>query len=78
AFFLKNLISLNDIKLYKEGKELDLKEEKVKSNTFRKLSALRKLYNITIYTRSLASRIREFKSLIERRIPLNNYTRWNS
>jgi len=64
--------------LYEEGKELDPKEEKEKSNLFWKLGALRKLYNITIYTRSLASRIREFKSLIGRRIPLNNCIRWNS
>ncbi len=61
--------------MYKEGKELDLKEEKEKSNIFRKLGALRKLYNITVYTYSLASRIREFKGLIGRRIPLNNRTR---
>ena len=82
AFLFKNLISLNNIKSYEEdkvkGKELDPKEEKEKSNTFRKLGALRKLYNITIHTRSLASRIREFKSLIGRRIPLNNCTRQNS
>lgn len=68
--------------MYKEdkvkGKELDLKEEKEKSNTFRKLSVLGKLYNITVYTHSLAGYIREFKSLIGRRIPLNNCTRWNS
>ncbi|OCK92221.1 uncharacterized protein K441DRAFT_434710, partial [Cenococcum geophilum 1.58] len=78
AFLFKSLISLNNIKLYKEGKELDLKEEKEKSNIFRKLSALRKLYNITVYTYSLAGRIREFKGLIGRRIPLNNCMRWNS
>jgi hypothetical protein len=82
AFLFKNLISLNDIKSYKEdkvkGKELDLKKEEEKSNTFQKLSALGKLYNITIYTHSLASRTREFKSLAGRRIPLNNCTRWNS
>jgi len=65
--------------LYKEkGKDLDLKEEKEKDNIFWNLSALRKLYNITIYTHSLASYIREFKSLTGRRIPLNNYIRWNS
>jgi len=64
--------------LYKEGKELDLKEEKEKSNLFRKLGVLRKLYNITVHTYSLAGCIREFKSLIGRRIPLNNYIRWNS
>ena len=79
GLFFKDLISFNNIKLYKEdkvkGKELNLKEEKEKSNTFRKLGALRKLYNITIHTHSLASRIREFKSLVGRRIPLNNYTR---
>jgi len=45
---------------------------------FRKLGVLRKLYNVTIYTYSLASCIKEFKSLAGRRIPLNNYTRWNS
>jgi len=65
--------------LYKEkGKDLDLKEEKEKGNMFWKLGALGKLYNITIYTYSLASRIREFKSLIGRRILLNNRIRWNS
>jgi len=30
GFFFKNLISPNNIKSYKEGKELDLKEEKKK------------------------------------------------
>ncbi|OCK91806.1 uncharacterized protein K441DRAFT_573756, partial [Cenococcum geophilum 1.58] len=78
AFLFKNLISLNNIKLYKEGKELDLKEEKEKSNLFRKLGVLKKLYNITVYTYSLASYIREFKSLTGRRILLNNYIKWNS
>ena len=65
--------------MYKEdkvkGKELDLKEEKEKSNIFWKLGVLKKLYNITIYTRSLASYIREFKSLIGRRISPNNCIR---
>jgi hypothetical protein len=65
--------------LYKEdkikGKELDLEEEKEKSNIFWKLSALRKLYNITVYTYSLTSRASEFKSLTGRRIPLNNRIR---
>jgi len=63
--------------VYKENK-VKGKEEKEKSNIFWKLGALRKLYNITIHTYSLASCIREFKSLIGRRIPLNNRTRWNS
>ena len=65
--------------MYKEdkikGKELNLEEEKEKSNTFRKLGALGKLYNITVHTRSLASYTREFKGLAGRRIPLNNRTR---
>jgi len=52
--------------------------EEEKSNTFRKLGALGKLYNITVYTYSLAGYIREFKSLAGRRIPLGNCTRWNS
>jgi len=64
--------------LYEEGKELDLKEEKEKSNIFWKLGALGKLYNITVHTRSLAGRIREFEGLVGRRIPLDNRTRWNS
>ena len=34
AFFFKNLISLNDIESYEEGKELDPKEEKEKSDSF--------------------------------------------
>jgi len=65
--------------LYKEdkikGKELNPKEEKEKSDTFQKLSALGKLYNITIHTCSSAGCIREFESLAGRRIPLNNCTR---
>ena len=54
---------------------MDLKEEEEKSNTFQKLGALRKLYNIIIHTYSLAGHIREFKSLIGKRIPLNNHMR---
>ena len=57
---------------------MDLKEEEEKSNIFWKLSVLRKLYNIIIHTRSLAGCIREFESLVGRRILLNNYIRWNS
>ena len=56
-------------------KELNLKEEKEKSDIFWKLNILKKLYNITIYTCSLASYIREFKSLTGRRILLDNCTR---
>ena len=78
-FFFENLISLDDIKSYKEdkvkGKEVNPKEEKKKSDIFQKLSVLKKLYNIIIYTHSSAGYIREFKSLIGRRIPLNNYIR---
>ena len=59
-------------------KEVNPKEEKEKSDIFQKLSVLGKLYNITVYTRSSASCIREFKSLTGRRIPLNNCIKWNS
>ena len=78
AFLFENLISLDDIESYEEGKELDPKEEKEKSDSFRKLGALGKLHNITVHTRSSAGRMREFESLAGRRIPLDNRTRWNS
>jgi len=42
---------------------------------FRAIGPLRKLYNIIIYIRNSASRIREFKDLVGRIIPLNNRTR---
>ena len=65
------------IKLYKKNKvkekELNPDREKKKSNIFWKLSILKKLYNITIYTYSSVSYIREFKSLIRKRIPFNNH-----
>jgi len=62
--------------LHKEKeKDLNLKEEKEKGDIFRKLSILGKLYNITVYTYSLASYIREFNSLAGRRILLNNCIR---
>ena len=68
--------------MYKEdkikGKELDPKEEKKKSDTFQKLNALKKLHNITVHTCSLTGCTREFENFAERRILLNNYTRWNS
>ena len=68
--------------MYKEdkvkGKKLNPKKDKKKSDTFQKLSTLKKFYNIIIHTCSSAGCTREFKSLTERRIPLNNYTKWNN
>jgi hypothetical protein len=35
-------------------------------------------YNIVVYIRRSADRIEEFKTFIERMIPLNNRTKWNN
>jgi len=60
-----------------EGKgEVGDKEEKWA--TFWVIGPLGKLYNIIIYIRSSAGRIKEFKDLAERIIPLDNRIRWNS
>jgi len=42
------------------------------------MGPLGKLHNIIIHIRSSANYIKQFIDLAGRRIPLNNYTRWNS
>jgi hypothetical protein len=42
------------------------------------MGPLGKLHNIVVYARSSPSRIRQFKDLAGRIIPLDNHTRWNS
>jgi hypothetical protein len=37
-----------------------------------------KLYNIVVYIRSSGNRTAEFTQEAKKRIPLDNYTRWNS
>jgi hypothetical protein len=45
---------------------------------FQLLRPLSKLYNIVVHICSSTNRIIEFLDLIERVIPLNNCTKWNS
>ena len=42
------------------------------------MGPLKKLYNIIIYIYSSTNYIKEFKTLVERIISLNNRTKWNS
>ena len=60
------------------GKELGKKEKKDKQDAFRRMGVLGKLHNIVVHIRSSAARTRLFVSYTERRIPLDNRTRWNS
>jgi len=42
------------------------------------MGPLGKLYNVIVYFYTLASCIKEFKTLVRRRVLLNNCIRWNS
>jgi hypothetical protein len=70
---MDELKSYDEIKINKK-----FIDEKVKKTKFRFLEFLDKAYNIVIYIRSLDDRADYFKKLIERMIPINNRTKWNS
>ena len=78
--FLFNSTQVEQIESYNNGieEELDRKEQEQKEQEFRAMGALGKLHNIIVHTRSSASRTKEFRSLANRMIPLDNCTRWNS
>jgi hypothetical protein len=57
---------------------LDKQGQGEREATFRTMGVLGKLHNIIVHTRSSANRTKEFVSLAQRRIPLDNSTRWNS
>jgi len=42
------------------------------------MGLLSKLYNVIVHFYALASRTKEFETLVGRRVPLNNHMRWNS
>jgi len=79
AFLFWGLIEVEQLKLYdeQEGKG-KVEGEAEQRAAFWAIGPLRKLYNIIIHIRNLAGRIREFKDLVGRMIPLDNWIRWNS
>jgi len=68
--------------LYEEDKEsekeLSKKKKKEKQDSFWYMGILGKLHNIIVHIRSSAARTKLFESYTGRRIPLDNYMRWNS
>jgi hAT family C-terminal dimerisation region len=49
-----------------------------KEERFREMGLLGRLHNIIVHTRSSPGRMKQFKSLAGRMVPLDNSTRWNS
>ena len=81
-FLFRDSISIETISAYEEeemnGKDLNEKQKKEKQAAFRAMGVLGKLHNIVVYSRSSAARTANFKNIVERMIPLDNRTRWNS
>jgi hypothetical protein len=79
AFLFANIVEMEELELYdsqdKKGEEGDEEERKVK---FRLMGPLGKMHNVVIHIRGSTARIAEFLELAERKIPLDNRTRWNS
>lgn len=61
-----------------EEKEDPKIREKKRRDRFRTFGLLGKLHNIVVHIRSSPDRTRQFESTAERRIPMDNRTRWNS
>lgn len=80
--FLFNKAQLEKIESYDKENALDIdlnKEAQIeREDIFRTMGVLGKIHNIAIHSRSSASRTKEFISLAQRRLPLDNSTRWNS
>src|SRR5271170_1994853 len=82
AFLFQNTVNLEQITSYEfndeRGKEISEGEKKGEKEVFRTMGSLRKLHNIVVYIRSSPTRTKEFEGFAQRRIPLDNRTRWNS
>ena len=62
-----------------EVRSLDCFEEDIdQGEVFRAMGILGKLHNVVVHFRSSPNRTKEFVSLVGRRVPLDNSTRWNS
>jgi hypothetical protein len=79
AFLFQSLIKIDQLKLYdKQEAKGEIRDKVDKRVIFRKIRPLGKLHNIVVHIQSSAGRIKEFKDLAKRMIPLDNRTRWNS
>ena len=79
AFLFQDLVQEDELLSYdiedEKGVKVNLDSRR---NQFRTLGALGKLHNIVVHTRSSPGHTRDFITLAQRRIPLDNRTRWNS
>src|SRR5579871_5139269 len=80
AFLFKDFIDDTHLQSYDEQniyKGTD-SEIETRRNTFRKLGPLGRLHNIAVHARASSHRTKRFKELVDRLLPLDNATRWNS
>jgi hypothetical protein len=79
AFLFCNEIDIEELELYdKMNKRGELSEKEDIARKFRLLGLLGKLHNILVHSRSTSALVKEFEELVERMVPLDNRTRWNS
>jgi hypothetical protein len=81
AFLFYNIFGIEELELYKDQEKrgkLQLDEAEQKRAKFRLLGPLGQLHNIVIHTSSSPARIKLFKTLAGRHVPLDNHMRWNS
>ena len=79
---LERLDLIDDIQLQLEAEQSPQSAAKanleLRKRGFRKMGALGQLHNIINHCRSSTSRSKQFETLVGRKIPLDNRTRWNS
>jgi hypothetical protein len=79
AFLFRNEIDIKELESYDKMNERgELSEKEDIARKFWLLRPLGKLHNILVHSRSTSALVKEFEELVERMVPLDNRTRWNS
>jgi hypothetical protein len=79
AFLFTNVIAMSKLESYdNQDKNRDVTDEKARRARFRLLRPLGQGHNIVAYIHRSPARIKVFKELAERMIPIDNRMRWNS
>jgi hypothetical protein len=74
-----NFVEIEELESYDDQDQRGEKEgEEERRVKFRLIGPLSKMHNIVVHIHSSTTCIAEFLELVRRRIPLNNYTKWNS
>jgi hypothetical protein len=73
------VINLDELESYDlENENGELTDKKIRKTRFRFLRSFNQKYNIVIHIRKSNIRTEYFRTLIERIIPIDNRTKWNS